>query len=193
MQTWQRRPGLFRLRDLGRINRADDEHERRNRLIRQTVFTEILATHRRIFAHDVVFADGRFQCRRHPLDQLGIVVGRARELVLAHAHFWQLIWRQTRRASALFRDPFDRGQHFLAHLLFVSAHGQLHFHFVGNNVVFRPAVDRADRDHDRIERIIFARGNRLPRIDNFGRENNRVLRLVRVGAVAADAMHRHID
>ena len=61
-----------------------------------------------------------------------------------------------------FGDPIDRRQHAFAHLSFVGAHCELHFHFVRNDVVLRAAVDRTDRDDDWIERIIFAAGDGLP-------------------------------
>ena len=58
---------------------------------------------------------------------------------------------------------------------------------------FGSAVDGADRDNDRIERIIFPACDGLPRVDDFCREDDRILRLVRIGAVSAHAAHGDID
>ena len=54
-------------------------------------------------------------------------------------------------------------------------------------------MNRAHGDDNWIERIIFAARNRLQRVNYFRREYNRILRLVRIGSVAAHATDSDID
>ncbi len=59
--------------------------------------------------------------------------------------------------------------------------------------MLRPAVDRADGDDDGIERIVFAAGDGLPGVNDLRGKDDRVLRPVRIGAVAAHSRHGHVD
>ena len=85
---------------------------------------------------------------------------------------------------------FDIGNDPVAHIRFISANSQLHLHLIRNDVVLGAAMNRSDRYHDRIERIVLAARDCLQRVDNFGRKHDRILGLVRIGAVPADASHR---
>src|SRR5438874_2165012 len=53
-------------------------------------------------------------------------------------------------------------------------------------------MNRANRDHDRVERIIFATRDCLPGVDHLRGQDNRILCFVRVGAVAANTTNCHV-
>ena len=58
--------------------------------------------------------------------------------------------------------------------------------------MFGAAMNRANRDHDWIERIVFTTRDRLPGVDHLRGQDNRILGFVRVGAVAANTANCHV-
>ena len=62
--------------------------------------------------------------------------------------------RRARGRGLRLGDALDRREDALADLGLVRAHGQLQLHLVGDDVVLGAAVDRADRDHGRVERVV---------------------------------------
>ena len=59
--------------------------------------------------------------------------------------------------------------------------------------MFGSAVDRSNRDNDGIEWVIFTAGYGLQRVNYFRRENDRIFRLVRIGAMAAYATDSNVN
>ena len=83
-------------------------------------------------------------------------------------------------------DPLDRGEEAFADVVLVGAHRQLELDLVGNDVVLRAAVDRADGDDGRVERVVLAADDRLERDDGSRRDDDRDRpSLCGYGAVAA--------
>src|SRR5947209_3467037 len=54
-------------------------------------------------------------------------------------------------------------------------------------------MNGTDRYDDRFEWIVFAAGDCLQRVDNFGRKHDRIFRFVRVGAVSTDTAHGDVN
>ena len=90
-------------------------------------------------------------------------------------------------------DAPDAVEQQLANLGLVAAHGQLELGLVRNDVVLGAGMEAADRDYRRIERVILAADQSLQRDDDPRGEHDRVLGRVRIGAVAAEALHQNID
>ena len=80
--------------------------------------------------------------------------------------------RQRRRFA--FRDAANRRERARAHLVGVGADRQLQPHFVRDDVGLRAAVNRPDGDHDRVDRVVLARHDRLQRQDDARGEHDRI-------------------
>src|SRR5208283_3790499 len=63
---------------------------------------------------------------------------------------------------------------------------------VGNDVVLGTAVDRTHGNNGRILRINFARHDGLPAYDGSSGDHDRIDRLLRGRAVAANSIHRNV-
>ncbi len=98
--------------------------------------------------------------------------------------------RRARRLRFGLRNPRDGRHHLFLHLVGVGPHVQLELDFVGNHVGLRAAVDRSDRDHDRVHRVVLARDDRLQRHHRARRHHDGVDRVVGHRAVAAAAEQR---
>ena len=92
--------------------------------------------------------------------------------------------RECRNSSL---DRFDELQ---ADRLAESPKRELKLDFVGDDVVLGAAVDRADRHDRRLARLDFAADDRLQVDDHERRQDDRVDRAVRPGAVAPFAANR---
>ena len=81
----------------------------------------------------------------------------------------------------------------LAHLWRQAAECELQLALVGNDVVLRAGVDRADGDDRRVDRLDFAADDRLQIEHEFGGDDDRVDRRFGARAVAAAAFDRDVD
>ena len=89
--------------------------------------------------------------------------------------------------------PPNLGVHGVAQRRVLGADRAGHRHPVGDHVVAVAALDRADRDHDRRERVGLARRDVLQREHRRRRARDHVDRLVRVRAVTALAANRQVE
>ena len=164
MQTRQRRAALFALRDLRRIDSADVKIatagiEWSGRLYSEKSSPPIVgSTMLRRFRRLTSFSKRQQAASSVP----GCCKWRGQNSSLRTRDNRRALWRDSSGRRAAFRDPIDRCQHTFAHIRFIGAHGQLHFHFIRNDVVLCSAVNRSNRHNNRIERIIFAACDGLP-------------------------------
>ena len=87
----------------------------------------------------------------------------------------------------------DGRQQALPHGLRERADRELQLHLVGDDVVLRAAVDRADRDHRGVERRVLARDDRLQRQHHARGDHHGIDRGLGPRAVAAAAEDRDVD
>src|ERR1022692_5111445 len=80
---------------------------------------------------------------------------------------------------------FDGCQHALSHFWLVRAHSELQLDLARDDAVLGAAVDRADSNDDRIERIVLTRNNGLQGEDRASSNYNGINRVLRPPAVAA--------
>ena len=130
-------------------------------MIRQAEFGKIFAAHGGIDDLDIVVAKRLFQTAAMRFVSSGLLYIAGVNSSFSLYDRLEVL-RNSGRYRASFRDAFDRGEHAFAHFGFVGAHGQLHFHFVRNDVALRSAVNGADCDDNRIEWIVFAARDGLP-------------------------------
>ena len=88
---------------------------------------------------------------RNSLGQLRVVVECRRIFALDHLNDRRAVFRNARRQGHAFRNPFDGSNNPQAHVFFEGSGRELQRDFVGNDVALSAAVNRADRDHRRLE------------------------------------------
>ena len=81
----------------------------------------------------------------------------------------------------------------VADVVAVRAQGQLQLDLVGNDIVLRPSVDRADGQDRRMHGIDLAAHDRLEVHDGQGRQHDRIDGGVRARAVAAASLDDHVN
>jgi hypothetical protein len=132
------------------------------------------------------------QGARDARNKSGIVVKRRRGIG-AYAHLDRGVGVQARRHGLGAGDALDALQQFFARGVRKRADSQLHVHFVGNDIVLEAAIERANCHNACVIGRDFARDQRLQRRDDAGGRYNGVLRVLRIGAMPADAGHLDVD
>src|SRR4030095_748573 len=113
----------------------------------------------------VLVAQGLLPNGDEPLCQFWIVVSRRTRLVFRYADNRLSLWWDSTSGGDPFGDSLNSPQHMFPHFGLISTYCELHLHFVRNDVVLRSAVNRAHRNDNGVERIIFAACDGLPGID----------------------------
>src|SRR5205809_1073408 len=115
------------------------------------------------------------------------------ELITQNVYCRHFVRCQPAGGGATPRDYLDCGEHAFAHIRFVSANGQLHFHFIRNDVVLGPAVDGTNGNDNGIDRIVLATPDRLPLIDHFRSEDDWIFCSIRITAVTPNPVNGDIN
>ena len=140
---------------------------------------EVLGPHRRVDLHDVRVPERPAQDGHDPVDEAGRVDRRRRAFADLDARARGPGGPGPGRDPAL--DPLDQ---LVADLGSEGAEGELEPDLVGDDVVLGPAVDRADGDDRRVERVDLAADDRLEVEHRQGGQDDRVDRPVRRRPVA---------
>ena len=125
------------------VNAAQPEDETRHaQMLREP--TEILTAHHRLGANHVLRAQHTAKHVGAEVRQRRIVKRGRRKFVLADDHVW--ILRTTQRPTGVDRHLADGVEQQATRPLAVRANRNLQLGLVGDDIVFRPGVDRADGD-----------------------------------------------
>src|SRR5437868_887647 len=115
------------------------------------------------------------------------------EVIALHGHGWHFVGGQPGGSRASLGDSFNCGEDAFPYVRFVGTNRQLHFHFIGNDVVLGPAVNGTNSDDNGIEGIVLATRDRLPLVDHFRSQHDRVFGSVDIRAVTAKAVHGYLN
>ena len=147
---------------------------------------KILTCHGRLRIYDISLPDGSHRrLSGQFIHLIGIQNGR-KDLPVSDLRFTAV------GARCPVNDLLSPKDGFFLCLWFQSTDAGSHLHLIRDQILNAPAVDRADRHDDALQRVGVAADNSLQSLDHRCRADDRIRAEMGVSAMASDPLHRNM-